>query len=383
MLVAINKDNKQIHAKNIINKHVEEYRCPACLNRVIHRSGPRTIPHFAHHSKESCQAAAESETADHLSGKHNLYRWLVSCNMDVELEKYLAKIKQRPDIYVQNQNQAYAIEYQCSPIHEEIFLKRTLGYINADIVPIWIFHKHFIKRKSQFLWRLNSTLKSALNKSSSAFLLFHDPKHPNSITALVNIIPASIEQHFGQMVSVCLTESLTLKNILSPPVKEISYLNEWFKKRNLQLYNEIRYKGLNSKLMKELYQSGVSPYNVPEFVGIPLLSGCIYRVPAFVWQGFIYIDLINEFKLRGSISEGWIHSRFLERIKNKDIILNKCPLMNQNIFAALKEYLNFLRKIEYLEKISTNHYIIREEFTLADNLDEIIKLRLFDFFEGN
>lgn len=383
MLIAINEENKQIHARNIMNKPVEEYRCPACLNRVIYRSGPRTIPHFAHRSKETCQAAAESETADHLSGKTNLYRWLVRCNMDVELEKYLTEIKQRPDIYVKKENNLYAIEYQCSPIHEELFLKRTMGYINAGIVPIWIFHSHFIKRKSPYLWRLNSTLKSALRKSSTAFLLFHNPKQPNSIMALVNIIPASIEHYFGQMVNVRLSDKKPLETILFPPQKEISYLNEWFKKRHLQLYNEIRFKGLTSKLMKELYQAGVSPYKIPEFIGIPLLSGCMYGVPACVWQGFLYIDLKNACKLRGSISEGWIRTRFLERIKNKDIMLNKCPLINQDIFAALKEYLHFLEKIDYLEVSSTNHYIIREEVLLVDNLEEIIKLRLFDFFEGN
>ncbi len=382
MLIAINKENKQIPARTIMNKPVEEYRCPACLNRVIYRSGPHTIPHFAHRSKESCQAAAESETADHLSGKTNLYRWLLRCNMNVELEKYLADIKQRPDIFIKKDNHSYAIEYQCSPIHEDLFLKRTMGYINAGIVPVWIFHSHFIKRKSPYLWKLTSTLQSALNQSSTVFLLFHNPKLPNSIKALVNVIPASIEDYFGQMINIRLSNVQPLETILFPPHKEISYLNEWFKKRHLQLNNEIRFKGLTSKLMKELYQGGVSPYKIPGFIGIPLLSSCMYRGPAFVWQGLLYVDLKNACKLHESINEGWIRTRFLERIKNKDIILNKCPLINQDLFVALKEYLHFLEKIDYLEVSSANHYIIREEVLLDDNLEEIIRLRLFDFFEG-
>ncbi|OCA89962.1 hypothetical protein F7984_04945 [Pradoshia sp. D12] len=381
MLVAINKEDKQIHANQIIKRHEEEYRCPACRKRVIYRSGPRTIPHFAHQTKGNCQAATESETADHLSGKNNLYRWLRSCQLDVELEKYIAIIKQRPDIYVKRKNQYYAIEYQCSSIHEELFLKRTKGYLDADVVPIWIFHSHFIKRNGVYLWRLNSLLKSALRKSSSPFLLFHNPKQANSILAFVNIIPVSIEQCFGQMV--LLSEGMDLESILSPPKQEIPYLNDWFKKRTLQLMNEIRFKGLQSKLIKELYQVGISPFKIPEFVGVPLLSGCMYGMPATVWQGLIYIDLLNCFNLHGRISEAWIRSRFLERIKKKDIILNQCPLMSQDIFTALKEYLRFLEKIDYLEKIDVNHYIIREDFILDDHFEEIIKLRLFDFYEGN
>ena len=57
--------------------------------------------------------------------------------------------------------------------------------------------------------------------------------------------------------------------------------------------------------------------------------------------------------------------------------------MSQDIFTALKEYLRFLEKIDYLEKIDVNHYIIREDFILDDHFEEIIKLRLFDFYEGN
>ncbi len=381
MLVAINKEDKLIHANSILKRREEEYQCPACRKRVIYRSGSRTIPHFAHHLKGNCQAAAEAETADHLSGKNNLYHWLHCCQLDVQLEKYLAIIQQRPDIYVKVQNQSYAIEYQCSPIQEELLLKRTKGYLDAGIIPIWIFHSHFIKRKGTYLWRLNSLLKSALRKSSSPFLLFHNPKQSNSLIALVNIIPFSIEQYFAQMV--LLPTGREFECILSPPRLDISYLNEWFKKRSLQLENEIRFKGLQSKLIKELYQGGISPYKIPEFIGVPLLSGYMYGVPATVWQGLIYIDLMNCFKLHGKISESWIRTRFLERIKKKDIILNQCPLMNQDIFTALKEYLIFLEKIDYLEKINVNHYIIREDFILDDHFKEMIKLRLFDFYEGN
>ena len=362
---------------------MEEYRCPACRGRVIYRAGPRTIPHFAHLTKEDCQAASESETADHLTGKENLYRWLSDCHIDVELERYLAVIKQRPDLYVKTKDLTYAIEYQCSHIHENLFLKRTFGYLNSDVTPVWIFHSHFIKRKGVCLWRLNSILKAALRRSSSPFLLFHDPKHPDYLIAVVNIIPASTELYFGQKICVKLSDYANLESILSPPMQEFSYINDWFKKRKIQLMNEIRYKGLQSKLLNELYQAGISPYEVPEFVGIPLFSACQYGVPAIFWQGFVYLDLMKCFKRHGRISEGWIRTRFLERIKNRDIILNQCPLMELDIFAALKDYLKFLEKIDYLEKNNVNHYIIREGFMLKDNLEESIKGRLFDFFKGN
>ena len=383
MLVANNHEDKPIYARNIIKGHEEEYRCPACGARVIYRAGPRTIPHFAHQVKKDCHASTEAETVEHLLGKTSLYHWLEECQLVVELEKYITSINQRPDILVKIQHQSYAIEFQCSPIQEKLFLKRTLGYLNTDVAPIWIFHNHFIKRKGAYLWRLNSFLKLALRKSSFPFLLFYDPLQPNSLLAIVNLIPASKDLYFGQIARIPLFNRTSLEALLSPPVKKITYLNDWFKRRKIQLMNEIRFNGLQSKLINELYQGGVSPYKIPEFIGIPLLSAYTYGVSAISWQGFIYIDLLKSFKQYGSVSEGWIRARFLERIKSRDIILNQSPLIKQDIFSALKDYLKFLIKIDYLEKIGETHYIIREDFRFNDHLEEIIKSRLFDFFEGN
>ena len=135
-------------------------------------------------------------------------------------------------------------------------------------------------------------------------------------------------------------------------------------------------------LQKELYEAGISPYKVPDFVGVPLLNSYMYSVPAIVWQGLVYIDLLKSFKKHGVISKAWIRTRFLERIKNKDIILNQTPLIKQDIFTALVEYLKFLEKIDYLEKVSVNHYIIRDDITFDDTLEEVIKLRLYNFLKG-
>ena len=378
MLVALNQEEKQVYAKAVIKNHTGEYRCPACHGRVIYRAGPRTIPHFAHQAKESCHADTEAESIEHLSGKTKLYQWIENSHIDVELEKYLSSIKQRPDLFIKIEDRYYAIEYQCSPIHDKLFLKRTLGYLTIGVIPVWIFHSHFIKQKGTYLWRLTSYLKLALRKSSSPYLLFYDPLQSNLIQVIGNLIPTSRELYFGQMDYIYLSSRKSFKTILSPPVQRLSFLNDWFKRRKLQLQNEIRFKGLQSKLINELYQEGVSPYNVPEFIGIPLLSACTFEVSALCWQGFVYIDLLKSFKQYGSIHVGWIRARFLERIKNRDIILNHSPLLEQNLFTALDDYLKFLEKIDYLGKNNASHYIIREDFTFT-NLEEVIKSRLFDF----
>ena len=196
------------------------------------------------------------------------------------------------------------------------------------------------------------------------------------------MIPASPILYFGQMKRIGVSKHTDLRRVLSPPKEDISYLSDWFIKRNIQLNNEIRYKGLRSILIKELYEAGVSPYKVPDFVGVPLLNSYMYSVPAIVWQGLVYIDLLKSFKIHGVISKAWIRTRFLERIKNKDIILNQTPLIKQDIFTALVEYLKFLEKIDYLEKVSVNHYIIRDDITFEDTLEEVIKLRLYNFLKG-
>ena len=140
-------------------RETKSFICPVCFGRVQLKIGTKRMPHFAHETK--CTIETERETAAHLQGKQQLYEWLTNEKIEVEVEKYLRHIQQRPDVFVRHMQHMYAIEYQCSVIPFSLFAKRTNAYKNAHIVPIWLLHTSHVKRRSLFFQLSSFSRRSA------------------------------------------------------------------------------------------------------------------------------------------------------------------------------------------------------------------------------
>lgn len=110
------------------------FLCPSCKAPVVLKVGTRKIPHFAHLQQYSCRPGGEPETQLHLLGKFKLSSFFREKGIPAHVEKYLASIKQRPDLLVKNA----AIEFQCSPLPIEQVLKRSQGYTKSGFQAIWI-----------------------------------------------------------------------------------------------------------------------------------------------------------------------------------------------------------------------------------------------------
>lgn len=113
-------------------------RCPACNEQYSYNHGKIRIPYFKHINSE-CNLYPEPETDEHLTGKKDIYEWLLKQDnvTDVVLEGWLEDTKQRPDIMFKYCGRQCVIEYQCSPISSEYIDRHNL-YQNAGIMDIWI-----------------------------------------------------------------------------------------------------------------------------------------------------------------------------------------------------------------------------------------------------
>lgn len=145
MLVAYNEHKQAIILFQLLPQQdlqalkTERYYCPQCGEPVIIKAGPVKIPHFAHKRQTACDSLfTERESVAHLTGKQQLYTWLQSRGVSARLEATIPQLLQRPDILATVQNKHYAIEFQCSPISEQLFRERTAGYMSYGIQPIWI-----------------------------------------------------------------------------------------------------------------------------------------------------------------------------------------------------------------------------------------------------
>lgn len=123
-------------------KRQEPFFCPACRQEVVLRSGRYRLPHFAHRKGAACPVEHEPESERHLTGKRDLFAWLIRQGMEAKLEPYLPAIKQRPDVLFRHGPHLYALEYQCSTIDESLFRERNDGYRLLGIRPLWVLGAH-------------------------------------------------------------------------------------------------------------------------------------------------------------------------------------------------------------------------------------------------
>ncbi|HEL1973946.1 TPA: competence protein CoiA [Streptococcus suis] len=154
MLVALDED-RQIF--NLLENPAPQgrYSCPGCGGLVRYKSGKVLRSHFAHVTLRDCTYFSENESAQHLSLKSSLYKWLQG-QEEVELEAYLPATKQVADLLV---NQQLALEVQCSSLPISRLQLRTQAYHEAGLQVLWLLGKG--------LW-----IKERLSKLHKQFLSF-------------------------------------------------------------------------------------------------------------------------------------------------------------------------------------------------------------------
>ncbi|HEM4250411.1 TPA: competence protein CoiA [Streptococcus suis] len=136
MLVALDEDGQVF---NVLENPAPQgrYSCPGCGGLVRYKSGKVLRSHFAHVTLRDCTYFSENESAQHLSLKSSLYKWLQG-QEEVELEAYLPATKQVADLLV---NQQLALEVQCSSLSISRLQERTMDYQQAGIAVLWLLGK--------------------------------------------------------------------------------------------------------------------------------------------------------------------------------------------------------------------------------------------------
>lgn len=137
MLVAVDQKGQTVNLLEKPEVKKEDYYCPACAGKVRYRSGKILRSHFAHQTLRDCDFWSENESAQHLSLKSSLYKWLQG-QEEVELEAYLPATKQVADLLV---NQQLALEVQCSSLSISRLQERTAAYQQAGMAVLWLLGK--------------------------------------------------------------------------------------------------------------------------------------------------------------------------------------------------------------------------------------------------
>ncbi|MBU8877473.1 hypothetical protein BGM26_00535 [Bacillus sp. FJAT-29790] len=365
------ENRNQGHLKAIRQK--ENFYCPECGEQVILKIGTKRMTHFAHQKGAACHESYERESEYHLKGKITLYEWLESKGLLPVLEPYYKEIAQRPDIGFNYNGVQFALEYQCSVIPEELFIKRTETYLKANITPIWLMAGKNIKRKGN--------TRAALSGFDYLFLVkdaFGNWRLPafcpvtNTFITMHHIIPVSVKNVLTQFTITNL-KSAKLSILLDPICKTSLQAEDWLREiRKVKLYITHSQQSLRNKYLQELYAHSIIPSFLPPEIGLPVPHAPYIETPAVQWQSYLFMDILNQ---QEWISMEQILISFRRRVRNKDVRLRKLPLnSNVNPLIAVKEYINLLVKVNILQEVGTNRFRKINSMILAENQTQQMEL---------
>ncbi|WP_137789853.1 competence protein CoiA family protein [Bacillus sp. E(2018)] len=351
-------------------------RCPVCQNKVIPKCGTKKTWHFAHHSFEECEGFHEGETDYHLLGKKGLYKWLTHVNEKTILEHYIREIKQRPDLFLQ-ENQ-HVIEFQCATVTPEDLRKRISGYQSLHITSDWIFGMKRIKQKGPDLFYMQSSDLSAakIDSNSQLYLNFYCPLKEQFLL-LRNIIPLSqkkVAAH-GNVFSMkkCCDVLWLSQTFLNLETHNLNHKTLW--KKQKYTWRKTAFKNTSPAVMymkKVLYFNHHSLTLFPSIAGIPTNNFFHIETSPYLWQTYILI-LIDKVPI-SLFSSKFIEQEFQRLLQKRIFQTREFPYLNESWMDAVENYLSFLVDHHLLKKVSEGTYRKLQRVHYPKTLDEAFKL---------
>lgn len=254
--------------------------------------GQIMIPHFAHQKKSNCQELfSEGETAAHLLGKYLLYEMFQKFRLTVQLEPYIKELSQRPDILVQHDHQRFAIEFQCSTIPIPQLESRTKGYLQANIMPIWILKTP--KDKQPYNDGIQQIKLSPFKQSFITYIQNHAhimTFNPETETFVYfsYLIPIGGYRFIGKVQHLALEMQRFPFLVAKVPSESDSriYWKIWKNERQLFLNRRlfISKSGVQDPFLRACYLMRYPIQRLPLFVGVPISRKSYFSVFEAEWQ---------------------------------------------------------------------------------------------------
>lgn len=282
------------------------FYCPQCQEQVLLKVGEFKIPHFAHVRHSTCQSFfSEGESAVHLAGKQQLYTFFQRHHLTVQLEPFLEKLSQRPDLLIETPTEQIPVEFQCSSISTSEIARRTAGYEKFSLKPIWILQTP--KQLQQFpqgamIYSLSRFEESFLIHSTMGqTLLFTYDAYSRKFHYVSFLMHIEGRKFIGNH------RTLSLENQSFPfllPKKltkdELQHYYALYASSRLKfLRNRILYnrKGINDSFLRNCYQLRIVPSELPLWIGAPITFGMIFKEHNCEWQ-LALLNFIHKNKLK-------------------------------------------------------------------------------------
>jgi len=323
MLVAMDEKKQLVTATEEVERK-EALFCPSCKGRVHLKKGAVMRPHFAHYRRTNCEAFADGETAEHVTGKMQLKDWFEKLGYDVELEAYLPELRQRPDLLLDNK---LAVEFQCSSIPIDKMRERTRGYADNGYEAIWILGERFKYGK-----KLTAFQKACLFQVDNILSLGTYSAASKKLTIHYDFQLKQNQQMISQKAHFRLGEEVNFK----PQAKKQPAQRVNFKKAHQQLRSNPK---KAAPFMELLYKNRESIISIPKELYITVPHEWLVPVFSYEWK---YRFIL------------WLEEHALKTVITERMLLNWWP----HTLKPLTEFIHILIQTEVLKEVSENKWAV-------------------------
>jgi competence protein CoiA len=369
----------------LILRNTEDFFCPVCGEGVSLKLGNQRIYHFSHRSGTVCRDIFESETLYHMEGKLQLYQWLVRQRIPAVLEYYDPIIGQRPDIMFENEGNKYALEFQCSPITEELFMKRTEAYYQQNYIPLWIIGSKHIKAKRSNVFSLSNFHYFFLRKTKDGhFVLPSYCPEEKQFQIISSILPYSIKNAIANC-SYRSIQDTGIGEILAPNLNShsnFSNFSKWsYENEKFTLNWSLHPNPIQKGFLREIYHHNLNLYLLPPEIGLPVSYSLLIQTPAIVWQTYLYLDSLEDKLPNDLIDLKEVERKLNRRIKSNEITIRKLPqVIGETSFTAVEEYFHHLVRLGLVMKKSETQYQLQNRICIPKSNREKEE-RMNEFFQ--
>ena len=318
--------------------HAQTFYCPSCRQPVVLKVGELRVPHFAHRRQSDCTSDfSEGESIAHLLGKQQLFHFFQKACLHVELEKRLPQLQQRPDLFVYTAQQQWAIEFQCSRIPVADIERRTAGYVNYGIEPIWILQQKRTLSLSVQKMKLSNFEQQFIRHNT---LLTYCP-YAKQFTYYAHLLPVTKTQFFTVIHQMPLSQQ-TFPFAQIRPINEVQFQQYWqllHYEKPMYIMNRIRYskRGVQDLFLRAFYTLRLTPYTIPNFIGIPIDIHNELKESIIEWQLLLFaycqqsgceVTSIDEWHIRNFLKWMQIHitTKAIQVIQQYVMILRTCAI---------------------------------------------------------
>ncbi|WP_144470169.1 competence protein CoiA [Bacillus safensis] len=385
MNAAIMDNGKLIRITHHLSKsrleHVRttcKFYCPECREEVQLKLGEHRVYHFAHKQLTACPVAS-GETAYHQAGKEAIMNWLRLLGYKPALEKYMSKIHQRPDVTVSTGSAAYAIEFQCANISRQELRRRTAGFREAGLLPIWMIGANRLKRKSAQLFSFSSIHWGILRESEKRRLIFFCPIQnrfihldqflafqPTKVCAAMTVRPPSAYRE--------------LPAPLSPPSSKRQVNQQWLKCIQQFRQRPPRILSNESKRLRDIFyehHQTAFPF-LPTELFIPVQEAYIFTSPVYVWQGCLYDWMVRK-KGNGRVTIQQLMMEINRCVQMKEVKLRYGDVSREEIKEVITAYVKGLIRQGFLHMTKEGNYEVSSNQMPIRTADEVLKRDAFLF----